>query len=67
MEGGAGTALASITRAENHESDLKVQPWGLNVTMTERGSSHAEFLQMLLSSQEQMNILRDVPLIQCLV
>lgn len=63
MEGGAGTALASITRTENHESDLKLQPWVLILTVTERGSSHTEFLQMLLSSQEQMNILWDVPLI----
>lgn len=67
MEGGAGTALASITGAENHESDLKAQPWRLTVTVAERGSSHTETLQMLLSSQEQMNNLWDVPLIQCLV
>lgn len=46
--------------AEKQKSRLKVQPWGLVITLTERCNSHIEFFQLFLSNWEWINIMGDI-------
>lgn len=67
----AGTEGGAVHSPGPHHQALRsttqtLQLWGLIITVTGRGYSHPELLQTLLSNQEWMNVVRDVPLIQCL-